>query len=515
MRSLALCVFVLFLLGSACTVADGDGDGAGDAGAAALAEAPRDRTTPPAAPDPATPDPATPAAGTTEPADRAPSDEPSTSRAEDPPPPPSYPQHGVSFHFLAHVYAEPSLDSPTVGHMRRGATFRATEPVEGTDCDGGWHGVPGGGFVCRGRGYLLGSEPRSFTPSPVAPGLEEPLPYAYRRVVRDDTPQYWRLPSPEEEARFDAWLASDEASADTDGGVATAEPGAPDVPDAGAVDGGGDGRPDFVRLVMRRGFYVSVDREEETEDGRRFVRTVRGTYVPAKALTPVAANPSPGVRLGGHRALPLALVYRRAPTRWRIAPESGALVRDGRFDHLEAFPVRRRTDLRGRAFVVASDGSLARDSVVRVARERDRPRGVPEDGRWIHVRLSEQTLVAYEGDRPVYATIVSTGRRGFETPEGLYWIGGKHVTTTMDDLASEDPFLIEDVPWAMFFEGSYALHGAFWHEGFGRVRSHGCINLAPADAQWLFRWTTPRLPPAWHGVMTRAGRERTHILVEP
>lgn len=513
MRSLALFVFVLSSLGSACTSGNGDGTGASDAGVATLAEDQGEDPAPSAAPDVQTADPEGEAPAGEPPA--GPAEEPPAGPAEDPSPAPSYPQHGVSFHFLAHVFAEPSLSSPTVGHMRRGARFRATDPVEGSDCDEGWHGVPGGGFICRGRGYLLGSEPRSFTPSPVAPALEEPLPYAYRRVVRDDVPQYWRLPSREEEARFDAWRASDEATADTDGGIATAEPGASDIPDAGPVDGGGDGRPDYVRLVMRRGFYVSVDREEETDDGRRFVRTVRGTYVPAEALAPVEPGKSPGVRLGGHRTLPLALVYRRSPTRWRIAPETGALVRAGRFDHLEAFRVRQRIELRGRDFVVASDGSLARDPVVRIARERERPRRVPEDGRWIHVRLSEQTLVAYEGDRPVYATVVSTGRPGFETPTGLYWIGGKHVTTTMDDLASEDPFLIEDVPWAMFFEGSYALHGAFWHEGFGRVRSHGCVNLAPADAQWLFRWTTPSLPPAWHGVMTRAGRERTHILVEP
>ncbi|MFW6051747.1 MAG: L,D-transpeptidase [Myxococcota bacterium] len=440
-------------------------------------------------------------------------------------PAPEYPLYGVAYHFLAHVHAEPSKQSEVVGHMRRGARFRASERLADEGCEDGWYAVPGGGHVCRGAGgYLLGREPRSFEPAPMPAALEEPLPYVYGRVVRDDVPQYWRLPSKEEEAAFARWLeardrtarATEPATADAgpaDGGAGVVATPDPDGGADGAVDAG-DGRPDFVRLVMRRGFYVSIDREAETEDGRRFIRTVRGTFVPEEAVAPAPPPPGPGVRVGRRHRLPLAFVFRDDATRWRIAPDTGALVRSGRFDRFEAFTARQRVERGGRPFVVAPDGSLARDTVVRIARARTRPSRVPEDGRWVHVDLSEQTLVAYEGDRPVYATLVSSGRRGFETPTGLWWIQSKHVTATMDDLASEDPYLIEDVPWAMYFEGSYALHGAFWHRGFGRVRSHGCVNLAPEDAHWLFRWATPSLPPSWHGVLTRGGRRTTHVLVE-
>jgi hypothetical protein len=66
--------------------------------------------------------------------------------------------------------------------------------------------------------------------------------------------------------------------------------------------------------------------------------------------------------------------------------------------------------------------------------------------------------------------------------------------------ATDGNYAIQDVPWVMYFEGSYALHGAFWHRSFGRVRSHGCVNLGPSDARWLFHWTTPFLPEGWHGV---------------
>src|SRR6185437_6031612 len=59
-----------------------------------------------------------------------------------------------------------------------------------------------------------------------------------------------------------------------------------------------------------------------------------------------------------------------------------------------------------------------------------------------------------------------------------------------------------DVPYIQHFHEGYALHGAFWHDEFGHPRSHGCINLAPADAAWLFEWTDPVVPPDWHGPST-------------
>jgi hypothetical protein len=74
----------------------------------------------------------------------------------------------------------------------------------------------------------------------------------------------------------------------------------------------------------------------------------------------------------------------------------------------------------------------------------------------------------------------------------------------MDDLESEDAaYSIEDVPWTMYFSGNFALHAAFWHERFGRPRSHGCVNLTPTDARWLFQWSAPLLPQGWHGMFVQ------------
>ena len=147
------------------------------------------------------------------------------------------------------------------------------------------------------------------------------------------------------------------------------------------------------------------------------------------------------------------------------------------------------------------------------------PKGLEPWERWVDVSLEKQMLVAYEGTRPVYVTLVSTGKKGseeepFDTPTGRWRIYSKHISTTMDgNTASDGSYSIQDVPWTMFFYGSYALHGAFWHRSFGRVRSHGCVNLGPSDARWLFFWTTPFLPDGWHGVHATDESPGTTVIV--
>jgi hypothetical protein len=156
---------------------------------------------------------------------------------------------------------------------------------------------------------------------------------------------------------------------------------------------------------------------------------------------------------------------------------------------------------------------------------RTRPGPAPTDlkpgEKWIDVNLTTQTLIAYEGDKPVYVTLVSTGKRDLQdkekdhpTPKGAFRIREKHIAATMDgDVASDGPYSIEDVPWIMYFSGSYALHGAFWHSNFGHTKSHGCVNLSPEDARQLFGWTEPQLPDTWHGVEATDEKPGTRVLV--
>jgi lipoprotein-anchoring transpeptidase ErfK/SrfK len=146
--------------------------------------------------------------------------------------------------------------------------------------------------------------------------------------------------------------------------------------------------------------------------------------------------------------------------------------------------------------------------VVRVDRARSAPAWASGDRKWIDVSILHQTLVAYEGTRPVYATLVSTGADGLGDPkktrstvQGTFLIHTKHITATMDGEDGEE-FDLRDVPFVQYFTEGFALHGAYWHDDFGTPRSHGCVNLAPIDAAWLFGWTTPEVPAGWHATLS-------------
>jgi hypothetical protein len=128
--------------------------------------------------------------------------------------------------------------------------------------------------------------------------------------------------------------------------------------------------------------------------------------------------------------------------------------------------------------------------------------------RWLDVDLERQMLTAYRGEAPLFAMPVSTGRgptgTELETPRGVHRLWVKLRTTDMDNLESleaQEIYAIQAVPWVMFFDRGYGLHGAFWHRAFGRVQSHGCVNLTPSDAERLFDFTSPRLPDGWSAVL--------------
>jgi hypothetical protein len=99
----------------------------------------------------------------------------------------------------------------------------------------------------------------------------------------------------------------------------------------------------------------------------------------------------------------------------------------------------------------------------------------------------------------VYATLVTAGAKLTPTETGVYRMWKKMAETDMNGLTGEDPYSVATVPWTQFFspEKGLALHTAYWHDGFGTARSHGCINLAPADARWLYFWSEPQVPPGW------------------
>ncbi|AFY32887.1 L,D-transpeptidase [Calothrix sp. PCC 7507] len=110
--------------------------------------------------------------------------------------------------------------------------------------------------------------------------------------------------------------------------------------------------------------------------------------------------------------------------------------------------------------------------------------------RWIQIKLSEQRLIAWNGRRPVYAIAISTGKKSTPTRLGTFKIQSKFKSMRMQGRDYDVP----NVPYAMFYQGSYGIHGAYWHKKFGTPVSHGCVNIAPNHAKWLFNWASIGTP---------------------
>ena len=116
------------------------------------------------------------------------------------------------------------------------------------------------------------------------------------------------------------------------------------------------------------------------------------------------------------------------------------------------------------------------------------PEPVGEPGElWIEVNLSSQYMIVWNGSIDIGETYVSTGRPGFDTPTGTFYINSKLDSQTMEGVLGGEYYNVPDVPWVMYFTDlGHAIHGTYWHENFGAVMSHGCINLPMDFAAWLY-----------------------------
>jgi hypothetical protein len=248
---------------------------------------------------------------------------------------------------------------------------------------------------------------------------------------------------------------------------------------------------------LEGGWGVAVV-EQRTAGSERWARTSKGLWIATRELG--AAHPSSfhGEALaGGPFDLAWVLTDRASV---RAEPSAKARPKDARARFQLVHVVEEHPP-----YVRVGDGEWL------LARDLARPHLAPPPAevttpgeRWIDVELATQTLVAYQGANPVYATLVSTGRgpAGSEsaTPPGVHRIWVKILASDMDNVERDDieaHYSLEDVPYVQFFDRGVALHGTYWHRDFGHVKSHGCVNLAPLDARWLFDFTGPRLPAGW------------------
>lgn len=359
------------------------------------------------------------------------------------------------------IRGRPWVPNKRVATLGKGTKLVVRGQVESRDkqgCKGKpWYAVWPMGFVCSRHFTVAKTPPEVGAALPLAPGKR--LPHAYALVRADDTPAY--------------------ANED-------------------------DVRLGLDKRRLTKGMSLVVTRAVEV-DGQRYVQTKSGLLV-AKSDVGWMGQGSQwhGVQIVNAEPGPLFAWVRSKKAKVWDAPAS------------ENDPVDTLV-LRDRVPVLEEQGAYRRIGPDRWVDERDlnevrivaRPEGAVTDFRrgetgndqWVDVDVGEQVLVAYRGDQPQYATLVSSGR-GSPTPLGNYPVWAKVASMDMANQDYEDnPYLVQGVPWVVLFQGHIALHGAYWHDRFGNRKSHGCVNLAPLDARWVFEWIGPTLPFGWTGLL--------------
>ena len=249
-----------------------------------------------------------------------------------------------------------------------------------------------------------------------------------------------------------------------------------------------------LRQFLAGDNWVSVNGSVEY-NGQLWYEINKNEYILADHVA--FTNPSRfhGVILKSQPAYPFAWINRVV----NASNEPGGATRsDAHYNRYEIVTIFAQ-ELRGAElwYMVGPDAWVEQSYVSRVDVD-PRPDSVEPGEKWIEINTYEQTLAAYEGDRMIFATLVSSGRGSDFTPSGLTKIWGKLPTTPMvnRDVTPDSPlyYYLEDVEYTQYFFEAYAIHAAYWHDAFSFTRSHGCINMATLDAKWLFEWTTPYTP---------------------
>jgi hypothetical protein len=348
------------------------------------------------------------------------------------------------------AYVSADERAPRRGTIMLGAHLPIVARVFGAGCgDGSFVQLAEQAFVCE-RDVRPSSETPDAINDPAR--VEADLPHEYLQTVREGTRAY-----------------------------------------AGLDDYGSD----EYATVLGKGFAVAVAKRVQ-HAGVAFVRTLSGYYVPERLLRQMPKSEFGGIDLGEDGLAHVGWVaHDGAEVRDR---PGGAVLR--RAARLERIAIAGEL---GGGFLSLQDGAcIEARSVLRPELQTPPPELTPTE-RWIDVDLERQLLVAYDGTRPVFATMISSGRETghTRTPRGVYRIWIKLRDSDMresDRPPLEQSYAIEQVPWVQYFKDGYALHAAFWHDRFGERHSRGCINLSPHDARTLFQFTRPVLPPGWFAI---------------
>jgi lipoprotein-anchoring transpeptidase ErfK/SrfK len=359
----------------------------------------------------------------------------------------------------ANVYARPNYKAPLVGNVARGARVRVRgelrlprAPYCSTQM---YYALEPFGWLCSADTKVSSLPATTESVLELVPGT--PLPYRYAMVTV-------------EEGTFLPMWGSVEAL------WQHADP----------------------ERQLSRGDTIALGPTMEQFEGNSYYITVDNKVVPVRGTISVKNYSEwQGEVLSSATHLPFG---------W-VTPNKAPVYDAPKGKKVEDLPRRTRVDVLEeitegtQRWLRIGEGRFVKADLINEVRKRDRPLETGQHPQWVDVDLGEQVVVAYQNDQPVYATLTSSGREPNHTPRGNYPVWGKASAITMKSQEYDDtPYYVNRVPWVMFFQAHNALHGAYWHDRFGVVKSHGCANLAPKDARWLFDWLEPKLPPGWTAV---------------
>ncbi len=453
--------------------------------------------------------------GKTEPSPPVPSPSPIPIIPEPPPiVAPDFPEgtRSLELRRTVGVRLEPGDDAKRIGTVAIDTRVAWVQTAKAKGCDKAW-------IEIRPRGWICGEyvEPSKKLPfGQEVPHLDrgELVPGIYGKVTAPSSVTYV-LEKPEKkktakkDARKDAKRdpnarrAGGEARRDAKNSDERRRPLVP-TPEVG------DAAPRApLRMIEGKPLVGSVNvrqYEEITVGGRQYWKIDKkdNEYVLKQAITQHRPSLFGGARLGDDTgwAVPIAFVWPRfgAQLAWTTNTAVGGGV-NRQIAARTPLPVyESASDKTGKLTayrIGAAEWIAAAD--LRVFQPAPPPPMLQPRERWIDVDVDNQILVAYEGDLPVYATLVTSGGTTTPTETGVYRMWLKESEADMKGLNGEDPYSVATVPWTQFFspEKGLALHTAYWHDQFGTRRSHGCVNLAPRDARWLYFWSDPQVPPGW------------------
>ncbi|WP_437784972.1 L,D-transpeptidase [Sorangium sp. So ce1097] len=406
-------------------------------------------------------------------------------------PPSDKPLLGVTA-FVATVYKEPRDTSKKLGYLRVGSrVVRSAEPAGTAGCPGGWYAIEPRGFLCVGQDATLDLDDPILKAAGPGPNLRTALPYRYG-FVRAVLPLYLRVPTAEEQRKSEfkldehlAWFEENKAT------VQRVILGANDVPldergvplpgkrlgelglgknslelGEGALFGGEgendpipfwlDGRKRLIRNISDfkvPDYAVFADRARRFTGlsfigsfptgpeslNRRFAITTDLRLAPTTKVKPDTGSPWHGVELNDQLTLPLAFVRSRNARDVQIQGDKATPGKELPFREVVPLSGRMRR-VEGVKYYRTKDQRYVSQLDVGLAVAPSAWPAVAEKGeKWIEVSIQHQTLVLWEGKRPVYATLVSTGQAGMGDPKtttatvrGAFRMRNKHITATMD-----------------------------------------------------------------------------------